>query len=220
MKYKHRWISGDEIDLPLGKIVCAGRNYAAHIAELNNSVPSEPVLFIKPATALVSMSEALEIPKNRGEVHYETELAVLIKDPMKNITESKVESSIIGVGLGLDLTLRDVQNRQKQKGLPWEVAKAFDGSCPLSGFVAMHHIKSLDRQAFSLSINGQLKQQGVTEKMLTPVLRLISFISQHFTLMPGDVILTGTPEGVGALHSGDELTLELGKLFSINTRCT
>ena len=219
MKYRHRWISGDRIDLPTGKVVCVGRNYAAHITELNNPVPEEPVLFIKPSTAITRLDKPFPLPLNRGDVHFETEIALLVKEPLSCASVEEADRAVLAVGIGLDLTLRDLQSRQKQKGLPWEVAKAFDHSCPLSGFVARHHCSKLDAIEFSLRVNGELKQHGNTSLMLTPMTKLLSYISQHFTLLPGDVVLTGTPAGVGALQPNDQLDVELGALFSTTTHC-
>ena len=219
MKYKHQWISGDFIDLPVGKVVCVGRNYAAHIAELNNPVPESPILFIKPTTALAPINLPLKLPVNRGEVHYETEIALLIRSPLTNASEAQCNEAIFAIGLGLDLTLRNLQNQQKATGLPWEVAKAFDNSCPMSGFVAKEHVDRLDNLEFSLSVNGELKQEGHTLNMLISIPGLLSYMSQHFTLLPGDIILTGTPEGVGALKSRDKLELRLNDLFTISTHC-
>lgn len=219
MKYRHRWISGDRIDLPTGKVVCVGRNYAAHIAELNNPVPDEPVLFIKPVTAITRLDKPLPLPRNRGNVHFETEVALLVKEPLSNASVAEADEAILAVGVGLDLTLRDLQSRQKQKGLPWEVAKAFDNSCPLSGFVARSRCQKLDAIEFNLLINGELKQHGKTLLMLTPMAELVSYISQHFTLLPGDVVLTGTPAGVGPLQPDDQLEVDFNSLFSITTHC-
>lgn len=220
MKYKHRWISGDPIKLPVGKVVCVGRNYSAHIAELNNAVPDEPVLFLKPSTSLTPMRQPLSLPSGRGEVHYETEIALLIKNNLSNASENECEEAIFAIGLGLDLTLRELQSRQKSKGLPWEIAKAFDNSCPVSGFVAKEHAPPLNGIGFYLSINGERKQQGDSARMMTSIPKLLSYISQHFTLLPGDIVLTGTPEGVGPLESGDQLELGMNGLFSIHTHCS
>lgn len=219
MKYRHRWVSGDRVDLPAGKVVCVGRNYAAHIAELNNPVPEEPVLFIKPSSAITRLDKPFPLPRNRGDVHFETEIALLIKEPLSSASIEDADKAVLAVGIGLDLTLRDLQSRQKQKGLPWEVAKAFDHSCPLSGFVGRSRCPELDAIEFSLRVNGDLKQHGKTSLMLTPMTKLLSYISQHFTLLPGDVVLTGTPAGVGALQPNDQLEVELGSLFSTTTHC-
>ena len=219
MKYRHQWISGDRIDLPVGKVVCIGRNYTAHIAELNNPVPDKPVLFIKPASAVTSLDKPFPLPKKRGAVHFETEIALLIKEPLSNVSPEEADEAILAVGIGLDLTLRDLQSQQKEKGLPWEVAKAFDNSCPLSGFVTRSRCQELDAIEFSLMVNGELKQHGNTSMMLTPMAELLSYISKHFTLLPGDVVLTGTPAGVGPLEPEDRLDINLDSIFSITTHC-
>ena len=219
MKYKHQWISGDSIDLPVGKVVCVGRNYAKHVAELNNVMPDHPVLFIKPDTSLAPLHAPLSLPKHQGEVHHEVEIALLIKSTLTHASEEEAMEAVLAAGLALDLTLRDVQAQQKNKGLPWEIAKAFDNSCPLSGFVAKEHLGRFTNIDFSLHINQELRQQGHSSHMVTPIPRLLSYASQYFTLKPGDVVLTGTPEGVGALHGGDQLTLTLKNLFTIQTYC-
>ncbi len=215
--YQHHWKDGTPVHLPLGKIVCIGRNYAEHAKELNNPVPDEPLLFIKPATAAVHITRPIELPQNRGEVHYETELAVLIGRPLTQASASEAEAAILGYGLALDLTLRDVQTRLKEKGHPWERAKAFDGACPLSPFVSADKLRG-DNIGFSLDIDGERRQTGHTREMLNPVVPLIAHMSSQFSLMPGDVVLTGTPKGVGPLQSGQTLTLELEELLFLQTQ--
>ncbi len=219
MKYRHHWISGDRIDLPEGKVVCVGRNYAAHIQELNNPLPDDPVLFIKPNTALTILEHPISLPTNRGDVHYETEIALLIKEPLTNASEREAIDGILAIGLGLDLTLRELQSKQKAKRLPWEVAKAFDNSCPMSGFIAKEHVAGLEEIEFSFEVNHELRQEGISAHMLTSIPGLISYITRHFTLMPGDIVMTGTPAGVGPLHSGDQLRISLKNSFTIETHC-
>lgn len=200
--------------LPTGKVVCVGRNYAAHAQELNNPVPTEPILFIKPRTAIVSMNEPIRVPRDRGACHFETEMAVLIGAPLKHADETQALAAIAGLGLGFDLTLRDVQDELKAKGLPWEKAKAFDGACPLSMFVQPERIANfsdaIKSMRIQLIVNGEIRQDGNSADMLTPVLPLLVHISRHFTLEPGDVVMTGTPKGVGPLHVGDRLRVVLG----------
>ncbi|MGB0359934.1 MAG: fumarylacetoacetate hydrolase family protein [Endozoicomonas sp.] len=219
MKYRHRWISGDRIDLPSGKVVCVGRNYAAHVHELDNPLPDDPVLFIKPLTSIVNLDQPIVLPKKRGEVHHELEISLLIKETLKDASENEAISAIMAIGLGIDLTLRDLQSQQKAKGLPWEVAKAFDNSCPLSGFIAVEHVKDPEHLEFSLKVNDDVRQKGTTEHMLTSIPGLLSYISRHFTLMPGDIVLTGTPSGVGPLAAGDVLELSLHGTFTTEARC-
>lgn len=199
----------------LGKIVCVGRNYAAHAKELNNPIPSEPILFIKPASSAVTAAPEFSIPRDQDCVHHELEIAILIGQNLKNASEEQVAESIAGIGLGLDLTLRDVQTRLKEKGHPWELAKSFDGACPLTEFVAVDLLSKGDWQTLGLTIglqlekNGQLQQQGSSADMLFSILPLIAHMSKHFSLQPGDVILTGTPAGVGPLVVGDSLLSQL-----------
>mgnify|MGYP000727552075 FL=1 len=199
----------------LGKIVCVGRNYAAHAKELNNPIPSEPILFIKPASSAVDLSPGFSIPEDQGSVHHELEIAILIGQPLMNANNEQVAESIAGIGLGLDLTLRDVQAKLKEKGHPWERAKSFDGACPLTGFVSVPQFSNDDWQSISLDFglklekNGQLQQQGSSADMLFAILPLIAHMSEHFSLQPGDVILTGTPAGVGPLEQGDNLSCTL-----------
>lgn len=214
--YQHHWKDGTPVNLPLGKIVCIGRNYAEHARELNNPVPDEPLLFIKPATSAVHITRPLDFPRNQGAVHFETELAVLIGRPLTNASASDAEAAILGYGLALDLTLRDVQSRLKEKGQPWERAKAFDGACPLSPFVCIDRLHR-DHLTFTLDINRERQQTGDTRDMLNPIVPLIAHMSTQFTLMPGDVVLTGTPKGVGPLESGQILSLELEDALFVET---
>lgn len=201
---------------PLGKIVCVGRNYADHARELNNPVPDEPLLFMKPATAAVAMEQPFAIPADRGSCHVETEMAVLIGAPLSQANSADALEAVAGLGLAFDLTLRDVQSALKQKGHPWEIAKAFDGSCPLSRFVSP---VGIDWQNIGLRLhrNGTLQQDGNSNHMITPVSALLTYISQHFSLQPGDVVLTGTPAGVGPLQSGDRLVAELVGILQVTT---
>jgi len=195
----------------LGKVVCVGRNYAAHAKELNNPIPSEPILFIKPASSAIPLAPTFSIPQDQGSVHHELEIAILIGQPLLNANEYDVAEAIIGLGLGLDLTLRDVQAKLKEKGHPWERAKSFDGACPLTEFVSTDKLIIDDWQNIGLKLekNGQLQQQGNSADMLFAILPLIAHMSSNFSLQPGDVILTGTPAGVGPLEVGDSLICEL-----------
>lgn len=217
MTYQHRGPNGRALELPLGKVVCVGRNYADHAKELNNPVPTEPILFIKPNTALVPMAPEFSIPRHRGSCHVETEMALLIGDRISHANASQVVQSIAGVGVGFDLTLRDLQNTLKDKGLPWEKAKAFDGSCPLSEFVDPTEF-DWGNVSLELHRNGELQQRGNSANMMTPVADLLAHISQYFTLLPGDVVMTGTPAGVGPLNVGDELQAELNGQLRLTSK--
>jgi len=216
--YSHHFVDGTAFPFPLGKIVCVGRNYAEHARELNNPVPTTPLLFIKPATAAVAMEAPIRLPRDRGDVHFETELAILIGRQLQNARTEDVGVAIAGYGLALDLTLRELQSQLKEKGHPWEVAKSFDGACPLSAFVPADHMPPLGGDLdFSLEIDGAPRQRGHSRDMLNPIAPLIAHMSSHFTLNPGDVILTGTPQGVGPLQPGQKLRLQLGGKLEINT---
>lgn len=217
MNYEHQWRDGGTVNWPLGKVVCVGRNYAEHAAELNNAVPDQPLLFIKPATAVVPLTDPIRLPEGQGAVHYEAELAVLIGKPLRHASESAIRDAVAGIGLALDLTLRDLQSELKAKGHPWERAKAFDGACPLSVFVPLHRGDDFGKLSFSLTIDGEIRQRGHTGNMITPVLTLIAYASETFSLRPGDVVLTGTPAGVGELHSGQRLELELDGRLHVET---
>jgi 2-keto-4-pentenoate hydratase/2-oxohepta-3-ene-1,7-dioic acid hydratase in catechol pathway len=226
--YEHTTISGiaqnesapitQTIHLPVGKVVCVGRNYMDHIRELDNEVSEIPLLFMKPSTAIVDMREDLVLPINQGECHNELELAVLIGKKLSKADTQQASTAVRGLGLGLDLTLRDEQKRLKSAGQPWERAKSFDGSCPLSPFVLVESLDPNSHFTFQLELNDELVQNGDTRLMLTPILQLVSEISQHFTLLPGDVVLTGTPKGVGPLREGDNLKAILEGQFSVSTK--
>ncbi len=150
MAYQHRYLDGSPLDLPVGKIVCIGRNYLDHIRELNNAVPETPILFMKPATALLGLDEPIRLPAGRGECHHEVELAVLVGQELRDADAATARRAVAGYGVALDLTLRDLQNELKKKGHPWETAKAFDGSCPLSPFLQPEALA--DPQATDLTL--------------------------------------------------------------------
>ncbi|MEL5272455.1 fumarylacetoacetate hydrolase family protein [Serratia marcescens] len=213
--YQHRDWQGSLLDFPVNKVVCVGSNYADHIKEMGSAASVEPVVFIKPETALCDIHQPVAIPKEFGAVHHEVELAVLIGTPLKQANEDRVARAIAGYGVALDLTLRDLQAGFKKAGQPWEKAKAFDGSCPMSGFIPVAEFGDPQNAELSLTVNDQLRQQGNTRDMITPILPLISYMSRFFTLRAGDIILTGTPQGVGPMASGDMLKISLnGKTLS------
>lgn len=216
MNYHHRNINGQTLDLPLGKVVCVGRNYVEHAKELNNPVPSEPILFIKPATTLVPYLNPIDSTGSPYPLHYELEIAILIQETLKNATAEEAKAAVGGVGLSLDLTYRCVQSKLKEKGHPWEKAKAFDGSCPASEFVT-HPNLDLDSLSLKLEINDELRQSATASEMIVDIVSLLQYASTHFSLVPGDILLTGTPAGVGVLKPGDTLVASLGDLISTNT---
>ena len=193
----------------IGKILCIGRNYVDHIKELGNETPAAPVVFMKPATAVISDGEQIRIPSYSQECHYEAELAVLIGSDGKDIPEAEALSHVAGYGVAIDMTLRDVQDNLKKQGLPWEIAKGFDSSCPLSVFAPVEAVADPQDLTIRLSLNGVERQNGSTGLMINSVARIISYLSTIFTLEEGDIILTGTPAGVGRVVSGDRLQAEI-----------
>lgn len=216
MSYQHQYSDGRPCDLLPGKVICVGRNYAAHARELNNPVPDQPLLFMKPSTAMVDLSAPLQLPQNRGACHHELEVALLIGAPLHCSPPEDCLAAVVGYGLALDLTLRELQDELKKKGQPWERAKAFDGACPLSPFVPAGRVDDWRKLRLTLQRNGQLQQDGACSDMLFPVEELLAEISQSFSLLPGDVVLTGTPAGVGPLESGDHLRCELRDLLTVS----
>lgn len=220
MSYQHQYLDGTRIHFPMGKVVCVGRNYAEHAKELNNPVPTEPLLFIKPGSCVVALDDSFSIPNDeRGAVHYEAEIAVLIGKPLsRKPNAEEVLDAISGFAPALDLTLRELQDKLKAKAYPWEVAKSFDGACVLAPFVPGDAVEDLADLGIRLSLNGELRQDGNSRDMLNPILPLIQHICGHFSLQAGDVILTGTPVGVGPLSAGDTLELELVGHSRFSTR--
>lgn len=217
-QYQHADLAGHLIDLPVGKVVCVGRNYLMHIQELKNAIPDAPLLFMKPSTSLVYLSHNIDIPKGQGECHNELEIAVLIAQPLKCAAVDEVEQAIWGYGAALDLTLRDVQADLKRQGHPWERAKAFDGSCPVSPFVEKKLVRAHDKITFELIVNGQQRQIGNSQDMIYSINTLLSNISHAFTLLPGDIVLTGTPKGVAQLCPNDILQISFDEFFKLSTK--
>lgn len=200
----------------IGKILCIGRNYVDHIKELGNEAPAAPVVFMKPATSVIGNGEAVVIPAYSRECHYEAELAVLIGEECKNIPEAEALSHVAGYGVAIDMTLRDVQDGLKKKGLPWDIAKGFDTSCPLSDFVPAAQVSDPQNLTIRLKLNSEERQNGSTSLMITPVARIISHLSTIFTLEEGDIILTGTPAGVGQVVSGDRMEASIDGVATIS----
>ena len=195
---------------PIGKIVCLARNYAEHAKELGNETPVAPVLFMKPASSVIGDGGAVRIPAYSQECHYEVELAVLIGKQARNVTAERALDYVAGYGVGIDMTLRDVQNSLKAKGLPWEIAKGFDTACPLTDFVPASAVADPHALNLKLAVNGEGRQDGTSSDMINRIPQIIAHISGIFTLDPGDVILTGTPAGVGQVRAGDVMTAEIG----------
>jgi 5-carboxymethyl-2-hydroxymuconate isomerase len=208
-------IVGTDREFPIGKILCIGRNYAEHIRELGNEPPTAPVIFMKPASSVIGEGETIVIPPYSSDCHHEAELALLIGKGGKDIPPEQVMEHLAGFGVAIDLTLRDVQAELKKKGLPWEIAKGFDTACPLSAFVPPDRIGDPQDLAIRLSVNGELRQDGSTAMMIHSIPAIVSYLSGIFTLEPGDVILTGTPAGVGPLKAGDRVVAEIPGVGSL-----
>ena len=205
---------------PIGKILCIGRNYADHIKELGNEIPERPVIFMKPSSCVIGEGEQIVIPPYSSDCHHEAELALLVGRGGKEIPAGEALRHLAGYGVAIDLTLRDVQAEQKKKGLPWEIAKGFDTACPLSAFVPAAQATDPQALRITLSVNGEPRQDGSTGLMIHRIPELLSYLSSVFTLEPGDLILTGTPAGVGPIKSGDLVVAEIsgvGKL-SVSVR--
>ena len=204
--------ANERLRASIGKVVCVGRNYAAHAEELGNEVPKAPILFMKPASSVVSIRQGVVRPNPAlyGETHYEAELCVQLAADLSAATIEEAKQAIGGVTLGLDLTLRELQAELKEKGHPWERAKCFDGACVLGDWLDPQVFGDFTDVHYQLNINDALTQDGDSALMLFPVYELLVNISHAFSLQAGDVIMTGTPSGVGALQAGDQLSLKLG----------
>jgi 2-keto-4-pentenoate hydratase/2-oxohepta-3-ene-1,7-dioic acid hydratase in catechol pathway len=187
------------------KIIAIGRNYAEHAKELNNPVPTSPVIFMKPDTAILKDNKPFYHPDFSQDIHHEIEVVLKISKEGKHISEKFAANYYDEIGLGVDFTARDIQSRHKEKGLPWELAKAFDGSAPISNFIPKAELGDLYNLSLRLDVNGETKQDGNTKDLLFSFERLIAFVSQYITLKKGDLIFTGTPAGVGKVNVGDHL---------------
>ncbi len=202
------------------KIICIGRNYTKHIEELQNERPTEPVIFMKPDSAILLKQHPFVIPEFSSDIHHEIEIIVKISKVGKYIDAKFAHKYYDEIGVGIDFTARDLQQQLKDKGLPWEKAKAFDGSAVIGEFVSKTDYNSLENLTFELTRNGKTVQKGNTSHMLWKIDELISYVSQYFTLKIGDIIYTGTPEGVGLVEPEDVLEgfLEGTKLFRIQVK--
>lgn len=202
------------------KIICIGRNYAKHIAELNNEKPENPVIFLKPESAILTKNQPFFIPPFSNDIHYEVEVLVKINKVGKYIVQKFAHTYYDEIGLGIDFTARDIQAKCKEKGLPWEKAKAFDGSAAIGRFISKEKLGDLNNLPFRLYKNDVLVQDGNTSAMLWKIDELICYISQFFTLKNGDVIFTGTPAGVGKVRENDILkgSIQKDELFSIKIK--
>ena len=202
------------------KIICIGRNYTDHIKELDNERPTDPVVFIKPDSAVLPKEQDFYIPEFSEDIHYEVEVLVKIKKVGKHIDKNFEANYYDEIGLGIDFTARDLQSKLKEKGLPWEKAKGFDGAAVIGKWLPKSKFQSVDNINFSLLKNEEIVQKGNTNLMLWKIDELISYVSQYFTLKKGDIIFTGTPAGVGRVDVNDYLcgTLEDEQMFTLNIK--
>ena len=202
------------------KIICIGRNYLAHIKELDNDLPTEPLFFMKPETALLPEGEPFPYPDFSEEIHYETELVLRICKTGRRIDEKCASDYYDAIAVGIDFTARDLQRECKAKGHPWEKAKAFDGSAPVGKFKRISELKNSEDIAFGMKLNGKWVQQGHSRDMIFNFDRLVSHVSRFVTLEDGDYLFTGTPQGVGEVHVGDtmELFLEDEPMLKVEVR--
>ena len=187
------------------KILAIGRNYVAHIEELNNEKPDEPLIFTKPETAVLKNNEPFYYPDFSKDIHHEVEILVKINKAGKNIAAQFAHKYYDEIGIGIDFTARDLQEKAKEKRWPWAIAKGFNGSAPISRFIPLSSVKDINDLAFSLHVNGKLVQEGNTKLMLFSIAQIISYVSRFFLLKKGDIIFTGTPAGVGPVKIGDRL---------------
>ena len=202
------------------KIICIGRNYIDHIKELSNQKPMNPVVFLKPDSAVIAKNQNFIIPSFSNEIHHEVELVVKINKVGKHIDKSFSHKYYDEIGLGIDFTARDIQSNLKEKGHPWEKSKAFDNSCMVGKFLKKEKLEDISKIEFSLIKNNELVQSGRSNDMLWKIDELISYISQYFTLKIGDLIFTGTPSGVSKVESGDILEgyILSNKMFTLKVK--
>lgn len=198
-------------NLQVNNIFCIGRNYALHAKEMNSIVPEEPIVFLKPNSSVFFRNGNVKLPKQSSDVHYEVEMVIAIGTEGRDIQETEAENYIAGIAVGIDFTARDIQSEAKKSGRPWTVAKGFDTFAPVSEFLVTDSSLNPDEMEIELQLNDKTVQKGNTKEMIFSVVDLISYLSSIFTLQPGDLIFTGTPEGVGPVKSGDKLMAKLNR---------
>lgn len=211
-----QFIHTDGTIIPVGVIYCIGRNYAEHAKEMGSALPAEPVVFIKPATAHAMTGSKVPIPTYSSNMHHEVELVVVIGKDCNNVSESEAMDYVSGYGVGIDFTLRDVQAKAKESGMPWATAKSFFSSAPVSNIIPLNEIEDIDNCHIELYVNDNIVQSGDSSDMQRSVAQLISYISHVFRLRKGDCIFTGTPHGVGQVVSGDKLVAKLDNLITLD----
>lgn len=215
MKYL-RFTNNNE-EVPIGKIVCIGRNYAAHAKELGNEVPEFPVIFLKAASNVIYSGQSVIHPKYSNNLHHEVELVLYIGETIKNANDDEAENAIYGYAVGLDMTLRDLQFEFMKKGDPWTLSKSFDTSAVLSDFVLKNDYKLRGDENISLFVNGVIRQNSSLQNMLFSPSKIVKYVSEKMTLEKGDLIFTGTPEGVGRVVVGDKIFAQIENIGSLET---
>lgn len=208
-------IKNSEQRIPINKIVCVGRNYVEHIHELGNEVPEKPVVFLKPNSAVIYSGDEIVYPDYSNEMHHEIELLLLIGKTIKNASPDEAEEAIIGYGLGLDMTLRDVQDELKKKGHPWEKSKCFDTSAVISEFILKKDYQLSLEEELLLKVNDEIRQKDKLQKMIFKPAQVVEYLSSVLTLEYGDIIFTGTPKGVSEVCKGDKLYAKLDDLLEL-----
>lgn len=211
-------IQGSDRKIRINKVFCLGSNYSKHIDEMESKKPSEPVVFMKPATAVIKDGDDIVIPSFSRNPQHEVELVVVIGKKGKNIPVKRAYDHVLGYAVGMDITLRDIQQKAKEQGRPWTVAKGFDTSAPVSVVIKKENIENPHDLTLNLFVNDELRQSGNTKDMIFRIDEVISYISNIFTIERGDLIFTGTPEGVGRIKNGDIIKAEIFDLVSVGCR--
>lgn len=207
--------NGVKRDIAIGKLVCLARSYKKHAQEMKSDLPKEPVIFLKPASSVIFNGDTIKIPKMSKCIHHEVELGIVIGEKCKNILKKDAQNYVLGYLVALDITARDIQTEFKKKGWPWGIAKCFDTFAPISEVVLKEDVSNPQNLDISLKVNGEVRQSSNTRFMIFSIEEIIEFISKVMTLEPGDLIMTGTPEGVGEIVKGDVLEAKLGNFCSL-----
>ncbi len=211
----YNFTDGVERNVTIGKLVCLARTYKKHAQEMKSDVTEDPLFFLKPASAVIFNGESIVTPEMSKCLHHEVELGVVIGEKCKNVSQKNALDYVLGYLLALDITARDIQSEAKKKGFPWDIAKGFDTFAPISDVVLKEDVPNPNNLDISLKVNQEIRQNSNTSNMIYSVERIIGFISQIMTLEQGDLIMTGTPEGVGEIVAGDLLEAELGNICSL-----
>ena len=215
-RMKHITIKNTDQQIPVGKMVCVGRNYSEHVKELGNKVPEKPVVFLKPNSSLIFSGDKIIYPTFSNEMHHEVELVLLIGKEIKNANPGKAEDAIEAYGVGLDMTLRDLQTKLKEKGHPWTIAKGFDTSAVVSDFISKREYTLTLDEKIILSVNGVKRQDDLLNKMIFSPAEIVEYLSSLMTLNKGDIIFTGTPKGVSKVNKGDKIFAQISDVAELS----